>query len=148
MTRPGARNPGGEVPDAPPGPAAPCATALSPRAAALLAYSAWWVTGLLFLLLEPDQPFVRFHARQAFWGFGLIWTLGLAFFLLGFVLLVVSPTLFAVATGLAQATWGAGLVAWVVALVRTWRGDAWRLPILGRWATREGGGDGRPGRAR
>lgn len=123
-------------------------TSLPPRIAAVLAYSAWWVTGLLFLLLEPDQPFVRFHARQAFWGLGLIWALGLACFLLGFVLVVISPILFAVAIGLAQATWGAGLVAWAVALVRTWRGDTWRLPIVGRWAAGERTRSGRPGPSR
>lgn len=149
MTRAGGPGAGGEARGGPPaGAAAPGATGLSPRAAALLAYSAWWVTGLVFLVLEPDRPFVRFHARQAFWGLGSIWAAGLALFLLGFALLVVSPLLFAVATGLAQATWGAGLVVWAVALVRTWRGDVWRLPIVGRWAAGERAGRERPGPTR
>lgn len=149
MTGAGGRDAGGEAQGVPPDEtAASCATALTPRAAALLAYSAWWVTGLVFLVLEPDQPFVRFHARQAFWGLGLIWAVGLAVFLLGFALLVVSPVLFAVAAGLAQATWGAGLVVWAVALVRTWRGEVWRLPIVGRWAAGERAERGRPGAVR
>lgn len=149
MTRAGGPDAGGEARGVPPADTtAACATALSPRTAAVLAYSAWWVTGLVFLVLEPDQPFVRFHARQAFWGLGLIWVVGLAVFVLGFALLVVSPVLFAVATGLAEVTWGAGLVLWVVALARTWRGDAWRLPIVGRWAAGKPAESGRPGPAR
>ena len=149
MTGAGGREAGGEADGVSPDEAAAsCATALTPRTAALLAYSAWWVTGIVFLVLEPDQPFVRFHARQAFWGLGLIWAVGLAVFLLGFALLVVSPVLFAVAAGLAQATSVASRLARAVALGRSWRGEVWRLPVVGRWAAGERAGRGWPRPAR
>jgi uncharacterized membrane protein len=38
---------------------------LDPSLAAALAYSLGAVTGLLFLILDKDRPFVRFHAMQS-----------------------------------------------------------------------------------
>ena len=48
------------------------ARGLDPRAAAVLAYSAWWVTGALFLLVERHDARVRFHAAQSVVVFGAV----------------------------------------------------------------------------
>ena len=40
--------------------AAATSTGLAPRTAATLAYAAWWMTGLIFWLLEREDRFVRF----------------------------------------------------------------------------------------
>jgi uncharacterized membrane protein len=109
------------------------ATGLSPSAAAALAYSAWWLTGALFLLVEP-HPYVRFHARQAFLGLGLVWVAGVGFWALSLVLVFVSPALFRSAAVLAQLTLAAGVVLWVVCVVQALRGRAWRVPGLGALA--------------
>lgn len=98
------------------------ATGLSPRAAAVLAYSAWWLTGGLFLLLEPTHPFVRFHARQALLGLGGVWLLGLVLWGLGFVAVFVSSAAFLAFAVLAQVTWASGVVLWLVCLVQAGRG--------------------------
>ena len=47
-------------------------TGLTPRTAATLAYLSWWVTGLVFWLVERQDRFVRFHAAQAMVAFGAI----------------------------------------------------------------------------
>jgi uncharacterized membrane protein len=116
---------------APHAPAVTTATGLSPRAAACLAYALWWASGALMLALEPAHPFVRFHARQALRAFGLIWLTGVAFWVLSFVLVFVSPVGFRVAAVLGQLTWGAGVLAWAACLVRAWRGERWPIPWLG-----------------
>ena len=46
-------------------------TGLSPRLAAALSYAGWWLTGIVFYVLERD-PFARFHAAQAIAAFGAI----------------------------------------------------------------------------
>ena len=38
---------------------------LSKNIAAALCYVGIWVTGLIFLLLEKEDKFVRFHAMQS-----------------------------------------------------------------------------------
>ena len=45
-------------------------TGLDSRAGLGLAYSAWWVTGALFLALERSDNQVRFHAAQSMVVFG------------------------------------------------------------------------------
>jgi uncharacterized membrane protein len=104
------------------------ATGLTPRAAAMLAYSAWWVSGALFLLLEPTHPYVRFHARQATIGLGLIWLVGFCLWAFSFVAVVASVTVFRAMAILAQVTWALGLLLWMVCLVQAWRGQYWALP--------------------
>jgi uncharacterized membrane protein len=32
---------------------------------AALSYVGFWITGIIFLLIEPDNKFVRFHAMQS-----------------------------------------------------------------------------------
>src|SRR5262245_57877780 len=102
--------------------AGPTATGLPPRTAALLAYSGWWVSGALMLLLEPSHPFVRFHARQAFLGLGAIWLIGLALWMASLAAVFVSIALFRTAAIAAQVVWGMGVAVWLVCLVQTWRG--------------------------
>ena len=46
-------------------------TGLPPRLAAVLAYGGWWVTGLIFWVVERRNRFVRFHAAQSIAAFGL-----------------------------------------------------------------------------
>ena len=40
--------------------------------AGLLCYLAWWVTGIIFLIIEKENKFVRFHAWQSIFTFGAI----------------------------------------------------------------------------
>ena len=72
----------------------------------LLCYVLWWVTGIIFLTLEKDNKFVRFHAIQSIVVFGpvtvlfvifhyipvigwiLNWVLGIFAFILWIVLMV------------------------------------------------------------
>jgi uncharacterized membrane protein len=114
---------------------APTWTGLGPRTAAVLAYGAWWLTGALFLVLEPKQPFVAFHARQAFRVFGLIWLAGTALWALGLAAVFVSPMLFRVLSAVSQLTWVAGAMLWGACLLQAARGERWRVPGAGWFGT-------------
>lgn len=45
-------------------------TGLEPNIAALLSYILGWLTGIVFILIEKDNKFVRFHAMQSIIAFG------------------------------------------------------------------------------
>jgi uncharacterized membrane protein len=108
------------------------ATGLSPRLAAALAYAAWWLTGLLFLAVEPRNPFVRYHARQAVVVFGFVWLAGIALSALSFVGVFLAPGMFWITAALAQATWILGVVLWILCLVQAARGRWWSVPLASR----------------
>jgi uncharacterized membrane protein len=121
------------------GPAAPAAasvdetaTGLSPRTAAALAYLAWWLTGALFLAIEPSHAYVRFHARQSLVVFGGLWLLGTALSLFSFAVVFVSPAAFRVVAVLPLVTWSVAIPLWVVCLVQAARGKWWAVPGLKR----------------
>lgn len=116
--------------------AGPLATRLSPRVAACLAYAAWWVTGAIVLALEPRHPFVRFHARQAVVGFGLLWLAGVFLWAASFASAFLSPVLFRATAVIANLVWVVALGAWVACLVAAARGRQWALPGLSRLAPR------------
>ena len=130
------------TPDEPPAaltpPTGPTATGLDPRTAAVLAYLAWWLTGALFLALEPTHRFVRFHARQALVVFGLISIVGVALWLASLLSMFVSPVIFRVTAVLAPAVWVAGVALWAACLAQAARGRWWRVPIVGSWLEARG----------
>jgi uncharacterized membrane protein len=111
-------------------------TGLPSGLAAPLAYAAWWVTGLLFWLIERRDPLVRFHALQAIVVFGPLAAL-LALIGLGAAYSVTvqpeasSPIVWA---AVGSGTAAAGL--WGVAMWQAAHGRAWRVPLAGRLVDR------------
>ena len=94
---------------------------LEPNLAGLLCYLLGWVTGLIFLLLEKNR-FVRFHAIQSVFVFGV---LNLAFCL---ILIPIVGWVFG---------WGVILLAfilWVVLMVRAYQGFKTKVPLAGNFA--------------
>jgi len=87
---------------------------------ALLCYALGWVTGLVFLLLEQKNAFVRFHAMQS-----LVTFLGL--FLVSFVLGFI-PVL-GMLVGLIM--WPLSVVLWIVLMVKAYKGERYKLPVIG-----------------
>lgn len=114
-------------------------TGLPPHAAAALSYLAWWLSGLLFFLVERENRFVKFHAAQALVGLGAIWALGLMLWVVALAALFVSAMAFKVLLYLAYGVWVAGLIAWGLCLVRAWQGEEFELPWAGSIARRLSG---------
>src|ERR1700731_1181174 len=46
-------------------PLGPTSMKFNPRISAALSYVLWWITGLIFLVAERRNRFVRFHAIQS-----------------------------------------------------------------------------------
>ena len=103
-------------------------TGLDPNLAGLLTYVLGFVTGLLFLVLEKQSPYVRFHAYQSTIVFLAVF---IATFILGFVPLI--GPLLSSALSLGSLAW------WVVLMLKAFQGERFKLPILGDMAEERAG---------
>lgn len=54
------------------GQAAKGTTKLKPNVAGLICYAGFWVTGIVFLIIERKNKLVRFHAMQSLVVFGIL----------------------------------------------------------------------------
>jgi uncharacterized membrane protein len=111
-------------------------TGVDPRLSALLCYTAWWISGLIFLFIERQHRTVRFHAAQSLILFG---GLSIVIFLLSFfsvAMLMVSGGAFQAARVLVYLVWIGAVGLWLVLMYRTYQGDTWRVPLAGNLAAK------------
>ena len=111
-------------------------TGLDGRLAGVLCYSVWWITGALFLLLERQDRNVRFHAAQSLVLFGAVSALLVAFSALSVVSLVLSSAIYQLMRVFGDLLWVGAAVVWLVLVLRAWRGDVWRVPLVAALADR------------
>ena len=111
-------------------------TGLSPRVAAPLAYAGWWVTGMVFWLVEARDTYVRFHAAQSVTAFGLIALMIAGFLALAVVSLSYLPGAFSSFVWAAILTWAGGVALWLVSIWSAATGRRWRIPIAAELADR------------
>ncbi len=93
---------------------------LEENVAGLLCYVAGWISGLIFLLLETQNKFVRFHAAQSIVVFGLLSIIGFVFGWIPFFSLFMWPLVGALS-----------FVLWIVLMVRAYQGVLYKLPVVG-----------------
>ena len=111
-------------------------TGLQPPFAAALAYLAGPFSGIIVLLAERTNLYVRFHAWQAILALGGLGLFAVTLLLSAFLGLFLSPMVFKtlyVSSGIAAFVW---LVVWALCLVKAFGGSAWRLPLAGKVAAR------------
>ncbi len=102
---------------------------LQPNVVGLLAYLMGFVTGLIFLLTEKDNRFVRFHAIQSIClsGAALV-----AEVVVGFL-----PVIGWIASLLVNGVW---IALWIVCMIKAYQGEWFRLPVAGDIAAQQVGG--------
>ena len=118
----------------------PTSTGVDARLSSILCYAGWWVTGLVFLFAERRHANVRFHAAQSLIVFGV---LSVALFVCGSasaVALVVAAQTFQILQAIGNALWFGAVLLWLFLLLKTWRGETWRVPIAGDLAMKIAGG--------
>lgn len=112
-------------------------TGLEPPFAGALAYLAGPFSGVVILMAERTNRFVRFHAWQAIIGLGGLGLLAILLLLFAFLGLFLSPTVFRtlyVLAGIAALAW---LAAWIFCVVKAFGGSAFKLPLAGNYAERK-----------
>jgi len=111
-------------------------TGVDARLASVLCYAGWWVTGLVFLFAERRDRNVRFHAAQSLIVFGV---LSIGLFLCGgasAIAFFVAAQTFQLVQAFGNALWFAAVLLWLFLLLKTWRGETWRVPLAGDLAAR------------
>lgn len=112
------------------------ATGLSQNLEGALAYLLGPITGIVLLVIEKDNRFVRFHAMQSTvlcmaW---IIVSYGLRFFLMVPVL----GWIVGIVTGLVLGL--GGFVLWLLLMWKAFQGEEWELPVVGAFARKQLGG--------
>ena len=123
-----------------PAPSAPAATGLAPNVAAGLAAVFPLVGGVIFLVLEKKDKFVRFWAMQSiFFGglaFGISIVLRVVAFVFGFLPFIGKLMLFLLL--IVYPIFGlAWFVVWVIGIVKAFSGKEWEIPWLGKLARQQ-----------
>ena len=100
-------------------------TNLEPNIAAGLSYVISPITGIIFLVLEKEDKFVRFHAFQSILfgiAFSVAWFIAsaLAVLLIGFILMPLLSI--------------GGLVLYLMLIWKAYNGEMYELPYLGKIA--------------
>lgn len=104
---------------------------LAPNLAGALAYVLGAITGVVLLVIEKENRFVRFHAAQSIAITLVLIVVNIGISIASTALLFV-PVLgwivaFLVSVGLALATF----VLWVVLMWRAYQGREWEVPFAG-----------------
>jgi uncharacterized membrane protein len=108
---------------------------LEENIAGVLCYVLGWITGIVFLVLEKENKFVRFHAIQSIATFlplmVIAWILGSilvwAPFFIGWAIWGIISTLI----------WILVLILWLILMFKAYQGELYKLPIVGDFAEKQ-----------
>ena len=100
-----------------------CSCGLPANVAALLSYLVGLVTGIVFILIEKENRFVRFHAMQSIIVFGAIFVLG-----------IILPFIPVLGWIILPFVWILSVILWVVLMFKAYQGEYFRLPVAGEMA--------------
>lgn len=118
-------------------PVAPVTTGLTPNVAAGLAAIFILLGGIVLLVIEKRDQFVRFWAMQSVF-FGVAWfVFGVAAAIVGMVLSsIFSPLgwLWNVASGVAELGF---VVVWIISILQAFSGKEWEIPVIGKLARQQ-----------
>ena len=94
--------------------------------AGLLCYLVWWITGIIFLIIEKDNKFVRFHAWQSIFTFATITIIQI---ILSFIPII--------GWILGILVWIGSVILWAMMMYRAYQGKMTKLPIAGNLAEKQ-----------
>ena len=88
--------------------------------AGLLCYLGAWITGIIFLIMEKENKYVRFHAVQSIVTFGAITVASFIFTFIPFIGWILNWLLGALA-----------VILWIVLMLKAYQGEQYKLPVAG-----------------
>jgi uncharacterized membrane protein len=121
--------------------AAATGTGLTPNIAGALAYSLGFITGIIFLVIEPYRRdrFVRFHAMQSILYsaacivFSIAWSIavGILMSITGWIAFAVLPIRLLISLGF--------FLLWLYLMYQAYSQREFRIPIIGAIAAKQAG---------
>ena len=129
------------VPPSAPSPPQQASGSLAPNLAATLSYVLGFITGIIFLVLDPykNDRFVRFHAFQsiffsaALFVFWILWS-GVVWTIFGRVVFM-----WAILTLISTLVSLAAFVVWVFLMYKAYNNERFMFPIIGKIADKQAG---------
>jgi len=128
---------GSKTPAMPP---AETSIGLQPNIAGLLCYAAWWITGIIFLVIEQKSTFVKFHAWQSIMTFGILTGILIAISIISTLGAIALPFAFGLWTFVNVVgilVWLLTVGLWIALMVLAYSGKMWKLPWIGDWAEKQ-----------
>lgn len=92
----------------------------------LLCYVLTFITGIVFLILEKDNKFVKFHALQSLLTFAGLFVVTMVLFMIPFLGWFIGMLLELL-----------GLVLWIVLMVKAFQGEKFKLPVIGDFVEKQ-----------
>lgn len=89
--------------------------------AGLLTYTLGFISGILLLLIEKENKFVRFHAMQSIIVFGSLFVASLVLNVIPVIGIIVSSLLLPPLS----------MTLWIVLMVKAYQGHLYKLPWIG-----------------
>lgn len=114
----------------------PTNTGLAPNLAGALAYLLAPLTGILFLAIEKENRFVRFHAAQSV-VFGIVCVVAwVALFVLGMILGIIPIIGLLIDILISFGFALSAFILWLYLMFQAYKGREWELPMVGAQARR------------
>jgi len=101
-------------------------TGLQENIAGLLCYVLGWVTGIIFLFIEKENKFVRFHAVQSIVVFGVLSIIAIVLNWIPVIGWILNSIVGLVA-----------FILWVVLIYKAYKGEKYKLPVAGDFAEKQ-----------
>ena len=109
---------------------------LQANVAGLLCYLAGFVTGIVFLVVDPYKrsPFIRFHAFQAIF-LSIAWFA--AYFAVGILSAILPYTLWGLIWVLRSVLGLGFLLLWLLLMYKAYNHEQFKLPVIGELAAKQ-----------
>jgi uncharacterized membrane protein len=102
-------------------------TGLKENVAGVLCYVLGWASGIVFLIIEPNNKLIKFHAFQSIVVFGALTVAGMIFGWIPLIGIVFSSLIGAVA-----------FILWILLMVMASQDKKYKVPVAGdlaeKWA--------------
>lgn len=113
---------------------------VEPNVGGLLAYLFGWLTGIIFLVGEKENKFVRFHAMQSLIVFLAVFVIQIIVIIFAVIMIfipvvgwIISILLWIAFALLCLLT----LFIWIFMMVKAYNGEEYKLPIVGDFAVKQ-----------
>jgi uncharacterized membrane protein len=115
------------------------APTMASNVAGTLAYLLWFITGIVFLVLEQykNDRFVRFHAMQSIFYTGICIILGIAWEILWVTLFAITGALSLVLAPVWILLRLAMFVYWIYLMYQAYNNREYRIPFIGDLAAKQ-----------
>lgn len=99
---------------------------------AAVSYLLFFITGIVVLLVENEDRFVRFHAMQSTIVFG-------GLFIASFVFNLILAPIDLLATLVNTIIWIAIIIIWFTSMIKAYQGKIFKWPVAGDFAEKKVG---------